>query len=153
MTPLRRRMLEDLQLRGLAPKTQAIYVHAVQQLAEHYGTSPDQITEEELRQYFLYLHTEKHAAPRLLRHGATHAAAPWSTETHRHHKTPGAPCSMPARHAVAQRPHGRRCRPSSALDEPLVQFQASFSGFRHLSIALVRARHNLQSTICNLQLH
>jgi hypothetical protein len=34
-------MLEDMQLRGLAPKTQSIYLQAVQQLAEHYGTSPD----------------------------------------------------------------------------------------------------------------
>jgi integrase/recombinase XerD len=63
MTPLRRRMLEDMQLRGLAPKTQTIYVHAVQQLAEHFAKSPHLLTEEELRQYFLYLHTEKHVAP------------------------------------------------------------------------------------------
>jgi site-specific recombinase XerD len=55
-------MLEDMQLRGLAPATQHAYLRAVQQLAEHYGKSPDQITEEELRQYFLYLHTEKHVA-------------------------------------------------------------------------------------------
>jgi integrase len=29
-------------------------------LAEHYGVSPDQLTDEELRQYFVFLHTEKH---------------------------------------------------------------------------------------------
>ncbi|MBU0490485.1 MAG: phage integrase N-terminal SAM-like domain-containing protein, partial [Chloroflexi bacterium] len=46
---------EDLQLRGLAENTQVAYVHAVRRLAEYYHKSPDQITEEELRQYLLYL--------------------------------------------------------------------------------------------------
>ena len=63
MTPLRQRMLEDMQLRGLAPRTQESYLAAVQQLALHYHCSPDQITEEELRQYFLYLRNEKRLAP------------------------------------------------------------------------------------------
>jgi integrase/recombinase XerD len=62
MTALRQRMLEDMQLRGLAPRTQRSYLQAVQQLAIHYGKPPDQITEEELRQYFLYLRNEKRAA-------------------------------------------------------------------------------------------
>jgi integrase/recombinase XerD len=62
MTTLRQRMLEDMQLRGLAPRTQQSYVQAVEQLANHYANPPDQITEEELRQYFLYLRNEKHAA-------------------------------------------------------------------------------------------
>jgi hypothetical protein len=48
-------MLEDLQLRGLSESTQEAYVRAVRQLAEHYGRPPDQITDEELRQYFLHL--------------------------------------------------------------------------------------------------
>jgi integrase/recombinase XerD len=63
MTPLRQRMLEDMQLRGLAARTQESYLGAVQQLALHYGTSPDLLTEEQLRQYFLYLRNEKHVAP------------------------------------------------------------------------------------------
>ena len=50
MTALRRRMLEDLQLRGLAPKTQQCYVAAVQQLARHYGRAPDRPSDAELRQ-------------------------------------------------------------------------------------------------------
>ena len=62
MTPLRQRMIEDLQLRGLSKKTQDAYVRAVRQLAEHYGKSPDRITEEELRQYFLYLKNVKRAS-------------------------------------------------------------------------------------------
>jgi site-specific recombinase XerD len=59
MTPLRQRMLDDMQLRGLSPHTQRCYVQAVQRFAHHVGTSPDQITEEQLRQYFLYLRNEK----------------------------------------------------------------------------------------------
>ena len=62
MTPLRQRMIEDMQLRGLAPLTQRAYLQAIQQFALYYGKSPDQITDEELRQYFLYLYNEKHIA-------------------------------------------------------------------------------------------
>jgi integrase/recombinase XerD len=62
MTTLRRRMLEDLQLRGLAPKTQQCYVAAVRQLARYYRRPPDQLSDEDLRQYFLYLRQEKKVA-------------------------------------------------------------------------------------------
>ena len=54
MTALRIRMIEDMQLRGFSERTQEAYVRAVRQLAAHYHKSPEQITEEELRQYFLY---------------------------------------------------------------------------------------------------
>ena len=66
MTALRRRMLEDLQRRG-CPKTQQCSVAAVQQLARHYGRSPDQLGEAELRQYFLFLLNEKKVAESTLR--------------------------------------------------------------------------------------
>jgi len=55
MTELRKRMIEDLQLRGMSDTTQKMYVRAVRKLSEHYHKSPDQVTDEELRQYFLYL--------------------------------------------------------------------------------------------------
>lgn len=63
MTPLRQRMIEDMQLRGLSEQTQRAYTCAVKQLAEHYGKSPDRISEEELRNYFLYLKNNKRVAP------------------------------------------------------------------------------------------
>jgi site-specific recombinase XerD len=59
---LRQKMIEDMQLNGLAERTQEAYLLAVRQLARHYRKSPDQIDEEELRQYFLFLKNEKHAA-------------------------------------------------------------------------------------------
>ena len=62
MSALRQKMLEDMQLRGFAIRTQEAYLLAVRQLAKHYRKPPDQIDEEELRQYFLFLKNEKHAA-------------------------------------------------------------------------------------------
>ena len=59
MTPLRQRMIEDMQLRGYSARTQEAYVAAVRQVFEHYHCSPAQLTEEQLRQYFLYSANEK----------------------------------------------------------------------------------------------
>jgi site-specific recombinase XerD len=47
-------MIEDMQLRGMSRRTQDAYVRAVRQLAQHYRKAPDKITEQELRDYFLY---------------------------------------------------------------------------------------------------
>jgi integrase/recombinase XerD len=63
MTPLRRKMIEDMQLHGLAERTQESYVGRVHQLAAYYCKSPDQLSEEEVRRYLLYLQNEKKAAP------------------------------------------------------------------------------------------
>lgn len=46
MTILRERMLADMQLRGLAAKTQDAYLRAVRQLAGYYNKPPDQILPE-----------------------------------------------------------------------------------------------------------
>jgi site-specific recombinase XerD len=62
MTALRQKMIEDMQLRGLAERTQETYIRVVRQLAEHYGKSPDQLSETDLRQYFLYLKNDKRAS-------------------------------------------------------------------------------------------
>lgn len=67
MTTRRRRLLEDLQLRGLAPKPQPCDLQAVKQLAQHDRQAPDQISKEELRQYFLYLLNEQQVAASTLR--------------------------------------------------------------------------------------
>jgi integrase-like protein len=62
MTPLRQRMLGDMQFRGFSLRTQEAYVRAVHQLAAHFHRPPDQLGEEELREYFLYLTNVKHFA-------------------------------------------------------------------------------------------
>lgn len=62
MNALRQKMLEDMQLRGLALRTQEAYINAVFQLSKRLKKSPDQVNEEELRDYFLYLKNEKRVA-------------------------------------------------------------------------------------------
>lgn len=59
MTALRQKMIEDMQLRGLSQRTQETYIRVVRQLAEYYRKPPDQLSERELRQYFVYLKNEK----------------------------------------------------------------------------------------------
>jgi integrase/recombinase XerD len=62
MTPLRQRMIQDLQLRGYAECTVRSYVRPVVQLAQFYHRSPDQLTEEEVRQYVVHLTTVRKVA-------------------------------------------------------------------------------------------
>jgi integrase/recombinase XerD len=62
MTALRKRMAEDLQLKGYASGTQELYLNAVSSLAKHCHKSPDLITEEELRAYFLFMKEQKQYA-------------------------------------------------------------------------------------------
>jgi integrase/recombinase XerD len=52
---LRQRMIEDMRMRKLSPKTQATYIRSVRQLAVYLGRSPDTATVEELRNYQLHL--------------------------------------------------------------------------------------------------
>jgi integrase/recombinase XerD len=59
MTPLRKRMFEDMQLRNLASKTQTNYVHYISGLAKFYMTSPEHLGFEEIRAYQLYLINER----------------------------------------------------------------------------------------------
>ena len=55
MTELRQCMIQDMRLRGLAEGTQKVYLEAVKHLAAHYSRSPDLLTEDEVRDFLLYL--------------------------------------------------------------------------------------------------
>jgi site-specific recombinase XerD len=55
ISALRQRMVEDMRMRKLAPKTQAAYIRSVRQLAAYLRRSPDTATAEDLRNYQLYL--------------------------------------------------------------------------------------------------
>jgi len=59
MTKLRQRMMEDLQLAGYSPRTVESYIDTVRVLAEYYHRSPDLITEDEIRRFFLYMINER----------------------------------------------------------------------------------------------
>ena len=55
VSPLRQRMLEDMRMRKLSPKTQQAYIRAVCKFTRYLGRSPDTATAEDLRQFQLYL--------------------------------------------------------------------------------------------------
>jgi integrase/recombinase XerD len=62
MTPLRRRMTDDLILRNRAPGTIQQYVNCVAGFARHFNTSPDGLGPEQVRSYLLYLVQEHHVS-------------------------------------------------------------------------------------------
>ena len=45
MTPLRRRMIEDMRIRNLSPHTQRAYVEQVSRFARHFGRPPELLVE------------------------------------------------------------------------------------------------------------
>ncbi len=63
MTPLRQRMLEDMQVRNLSPLTQRAYLDHVARFARYFHRSPDQLGPEEIRAYLVYLTNERQLAP------------------------------------------------------------------------------------------
>lgn len=62
MTELRRRMDNDMIIRGLADKTREAYLWAVTGLAKFHRRSPDQISDEEVQAYLLHLIRDRHRA-------------------------------------------------------------------------------------------
>jgi integrase/recombinase XerD len=63
MTPLRQRMLEDMQIRNLSPNTQASYVLQVSLFARHFGKSPLELSPDDIRTYQVYLMNERKLTP------------------------------------------------------------------------------------------
>jgi integrase len=55
ITPLRRRMIEDMRVRNLSPATQASYVHAVKKFSQYYRRSPEHLGVEDVRTYQVHL--------------------------------------------------------------------------------------------------
>ncbi len=62
MTPLRLRMIHDLQLRNRAQGTVNAYVRAVAQFARHYGCSPERLSGEQVRQYLVHMIEQERAS-------------------------------------------------------------------------------------------
>jgi hypothetical protein len=61
MTPLRQRMIADMRLRNLAPRTIQCYVARVATFARHFGRSPELLGRDEVRSYLLHLVHDQHA--------------------------------------------------------------------------------------------
>ena len=110
MTPLRERMIEDMQIRNLAPSTQECYVRQVAGFARYFGKSPELLKSEQVRDYQLYLIrdceasssvlTQTVAALRFL-YGTT-LGKPWSIETIAYPKKPRKLPVVPGLEEVAQ---------------------------------------------------
>jgi len=60
MTPLRQRMIDEMQVHGLAVRTQSAYVAQVAALAMHYGCSPELLNDSQIRNYLLELARDRH---------------------------------------------------------------------------------------------
>ena len=67
MTPLRQRMIEDMQVRNLSPGTIGVYVAQVAAFAKHFGKSPDQLGPDDIRAYQLYLINERRVSASTLK--------------------------------------------------------------------------------------
>src|SRR5271169_5626661 len=55
MSPLRRRMIEDMRIRNLSPATQRCYVHAVAKFSQYFKRSPDRLALAQVRAYQVHL--------------------------------------------------------------------------------------------------
>jgi len=55
MSPLRRRMIEDMTIRNLSPATQRSYIQAVSRFSRYFGRSPDRLGLEDVRAYQVHL--------------------------------------------------------------------------------------------------
>ena len=73
MTPLRKQMLQDMQLAGLADNTQSAYIQAVLRFSRHYqGLAPQNATEKHLVEYLIHLqHTVAEGTFKTNRYGLT----------------------------------------------------------------------------------
>ncbi len=63
MTPLRKRMLDELQLRNLSACTTRAYVGAVERFSEYFHKSPEKLGPEQVREYLLHLIRDKESQP------------------------------------------------------------------------------------------
>jgi hypothetical protein len=61
MSPLRRRMIQDMTLRNLSRQTQQSYIYAVAKFSRHFNRSPDRLGLEDVRAYQLHLIGEKYS--------------------------------------------------------------------------------------------
>src|SRR4026207_1063652 len=55
LSPLRRRMIEDMTVRNLSPATQRSYIHAVAKFSRNFGHSPDRLRLEDVRAFQVQL--------------------------------------------------------------------------------------------------
>ena len=65
VSPLRRRMIEDMTVRNLSPATQRSYLHAVAKFSRYFSRSPDRLDIEDVRAFQVFLVSQKISWPAL----------------------------------------------------------------------------------------
>jgi site-specific recombinase XerD len=98
VSPLRQRMLDDMDLKGFSVKTQMSYVRAVAALARFYDRSPDRISDEELRAYFVYLKTQRKLARQTITIALSGIKFFWTTTLRRDFSVTGIPVPKRRKH-------------------------------------------------------
>jgi len=96
LTPLRRKMINDMQVRNLAPSTQRSYIHYAAQFAQYFHRSPADLTLEHVQLYQLHLLNDRKLSPQTVNQFVsatrflylTTLAKPWGTEHFPHVATP-----------------------------------------------------------------
>jgi integrase/recombinase XerD len=63
MSPLRKKMIEELQLHNLADSTIDSYIKVVERFSKHFGKTPQRLGPDDVRQYLLHLIRDKQSAP------------------------------------------------------------------------------------------
>lgn len=104
MTPLEKRLIEDMKLFGYSKRTQDTYLYAVRKITKHFQTSPDQITNEQLREYLLW-HKDKYAPIRPA-HPLGHRSRSKPHHPSRLHKTAPHAVAVASRCSLWQLFHG-----------------------------------------------
>ena len=62
LSPLRQRMIRDMELAGCTQGTQQNYIGAIVKLQDHYTIRPDKLTEKQVQQYIFWLRDQKKVA-------------------------------------------------------------------------------------------
>jgi len=92
MTRLRKRMIEDMQMRNFSPCTQEVYVRAVAKFAAFFGLPPERLGPGEVRVYLLHLVQERRVSWSLYNQTLCALRFFYQTTLGRKHLLDGIPC-------------------------------------------------------------
>ena len=124
MTPLRQRMIEDMRVRNLSPRTQETYLLQGSLFARHFGKSPALLGPEEIRSYQLYLTNVKKLAPASIQLATAALRFLYKITLHK-------PWSLPEVLPLPRKPHKL---PEVLSPQQVQRFLGSISNLKHRAI-------------------
>ncbi len=98
MTQLRRKMIEEFQIRCYAAGTQKNYLHCVSRFAQHFGRSPDLLGPDDVRAFLLHLVNEARVSYGMLRHYVSALRFLYKVTLQRPWDLEKIPCPRPEKH-------------------------------------------------------